>query len=208
MNRRQWIIGTSLCALLPSSLVWAQSADVNPYEWVVALGNEVLNQIKKNPQLRDGQIDQIRELVNNVIRPNVDFRMVTRMTVGPSWRRATPQERERLETLFEQLLIRVYSGALKQITDHVCVLKKQRNYPISNDLVVNVMLESASHSGKPIAMAYRVYKNKDGEWKIVDMNVEGIWMVENYHAQFASVIDQNGIAGLITLLEQKVAEAQ
>lgn len=208
MQRRQCLIGLGALALgLSPVAVFAAAANTgDPYEWVVDLSNRVLDKIKGDAALRDGNVARIQELVDGTIKPNVDFRMVTRMTIGPRWRQATPEQREELQKLFEQLLIRVYSGGLKQITDNVCELRPSRNRLVSDDMVVRTLLKSPSQP-KPIAMDYRIYKNKEGQWKIIDMNVEGIWMVENYHAQFASVLNEGGVEGLIKELRSKV-EAQ
>ncbi len=208
MQRRQCLIGLGALALSLSPVAaFAAAANTgDPYEWVVDLSNRVLDKIKGDAALRDGNVARIQELVDGTIKPNVDFRMVTRMTIGPRWRQATPEQREELQKLFEQLLIRVYSGGLKQITDNVCELRPSRNRLVSDDMVVRTLLKSPSEP-KPIAMDYRIYKNKEGQWKIIDMNVEGIWMVENYHAQFASVLNEGGVEGLIKELRSKV-EAQ
>lgn len=208
MQRRQCLIGLGALALSLSPVAaFASAANTgDPYEWVVDLSNRVLDKIKGDAALRDGNVARIQELVDGTIKPNVDFRMVTRMTIGPRWRQATPEQREELQKLFEQLLIRVYSGGLKQITDNVCELRPSRNRLVSDDMVVRTLLKSPSEP-KPIAMDYRIYKNKEGQWKIIDMNVEGIWMVENYHAQFASVLNEGGVEGLIKELRSKV-EAQ
>ena len=68
-------------------------------------------------------------------------------------------------------------------------------------MVIRTLLKA---QGQPdIGLDYRIYRNKAGEWKIVDVNVEGIWMVENYRSQFASTLNQEGVPGLIRLLEEK-----
>ena len=71
-------------------------------------------------------------------------------------------------------------------------------------MVIRTKLISAVQP--PIAMDYRIYRNKHQVWKIVDVNVEGVWMVENYRTQFSSVLNQDGIDGLIKSLQARVKE--
>ena len=68
-------------------------------------------------------------------------------------------------------------------------------------MIVRTLLKSAGHND--IGLDYRIYRDKTGTWRIVDVNVEGIWMVENYRSQFAPILSQEGVAGLITALKTK-----
>lgn len=205
MLRRELLVSTLAVALLSTTTLgaWGAQSDNkgDPYDWVLTLSNQVLDRIKSDPSLRNGDIGSINQLVDQVIMPDVDFAMVTRMTVGPKWRQASAEERQQLQDAFKQLLIRVYSGALAQVTDHVCELSPTRNRAVEDEMVIRTQLKSASKP--PIAMDYRIYRNKAGEWKIVDVNVEGVWMVENYRTQFSSVLNQEGIPGLIRDLKAR-----
>ena len=207
MNRRTLLCFGALTGGLCALPTWAVAETGNvedPYQWVVTLSNQVLDAIKKDPSLKSGDITAINTLVDQLIMPDVDFTMVTRMTVGPKWRQATPEQRQALQEAFKQLLIRVYSGALSKVKDHVCELDNTRKQSIQDEMVIRTKLISAGQP--PIAMDYRIYRNKHQVWKIVDVNVEGVWMVENYRTQFSSVLNQDGIDGLIKSLQARVKE--
>lgn len=207
MNRRTLLCFGALTGGLFVLPTWAMAETGNtedPYQWVVTLSNSVLDAIKKDPALKSGDIKAINTLVDQTIMPDVDFTMVTRMTVGPKWRQATPEQRQALQEAFKQLLIRVYSGALSKVKDHVCELDNTRKQSIQDEMVIRTKLISAVQP--PIAMDYRIYRNKHQVWKIVDVNVEGVWMVENYRTQFSSVLNQDGIDGLIKSLQARVKE--
>ncbi len=210
MQRRSVLMGLGAVLALPT-MSWAADPEPNPngdpYEWILAVSNRVLNKIKASRALRQGDQAEIRRLVDDYMMPTVDFRMVTRMTVGPLWRQATKEQRQELQELFEALLIRVYSGGLDRIVDQRCELVPQRNRSIEDDMVVQTELKSANNP--TIRMDYRIYRRGEGPWRIVDLNVEGVWMVENYRAQFASVLDEGGIPALIQQLKDKInAEAK
>ena len=203
MQRRELLAASLLAAAFGAAPAAAADAD-DPWGWVVRISNEILDAIRADEKLHSGDADALRALVDRQVMPSVDFTMMTRMTVGPKWRQATKEDRARLMTGFERLLIRVYAGALANIKDHRCELRPTRSRKLADELVVRTLLKS---TGQPdIGLDYRIYRNKAGEWKIVDVNAEGIWMVENYRSQFASTLNQDGIPGLIRLLEEKGEE--
>ena len=203
MQRRELLVASLLAAAFGAAPAAAADAD-DPWGWVVRISNDILDAIRADEKLHSGDADALRVLVDRQVMPFVDFTMMTRMTVGPKWRQATKEDRARLMTGFERLLIRVYAGALANIKDHRCELRPTRSRKLADELVVRTLLKS---TGQPdIGLDYRIYRNKAGEWKIVDVNVEGIWMVENYRSQFASTLNQDGIPGLIRLLEEKGEE--
>ena len=203
MQRRELLVASLLAAAFGAAPAAAADAD-DPWGWVVRISNDILDAIRADEKLHSGDADALRALVDRQVMPSVDFTMMTRMTVGPKWRQATKEDRARLMTGFERLLIRVYAGALANIKDHRCELRPTRSRKLADELVVRTLLKS---TGQPdIGLDYRIYRNKAGEWKIVDVNVEGIWMVENYRSQFASTLNQDGIPGLIRLLEEKGEE--
>ena len=101
-------------------------------------------------------------------------------------------------------LLRHYSGALATVKDQTFKLAPNRVKPTATDAIVRTLLVSP---GKPdMRINYRLKKVK-GEWRIIDVDVEGIWIVDNYRTQFASVANQSGIEGLIKTLREKNEQA-
>jgi phospholipid transport system substrate-binding protein len=101
------------------------------------------------------------------------------------------------------LLIRTYAGAVKEIKDQTVTVKPLKTAP--EDLNVIVRSEVRG-KGEPIQLDYRVGKVQDGAaavWKIYDMNILGVWLVETYRGQFAQEINANGVDGLIKLLTER-----
>lgn len=212
MQRRTFLSSSLIAAALaaaPILPVWAAGSlpyddKGDPFAFVVDLSNAVLERIRGSDSLKSGNIDALRELVDGIIKPATDFTMMTRMTVGPKWRTATKEQRKALEEGFETLLMRVYAGGLSAVRDQKCELRPTRVKTVRPEMVIRTLLTSGSEN--PIALDYRIYQAKDKSWKIVDVNIEGIWMVENYRSQFASVLSQDGVDGLIRLFNEKGAE--
>jgi phospholipid transport system substrate-binding protein len=133
---------------------------------------------------------------------------MTASSVGPAWRSATPEQQKRLQEEFKSLLIRTYAGAVREIKDQTVVIKPLRIAP--EDAVVIVRTEVRG-KGEPIQLDYRVGKLSDASgttWKIYDINVLNVWLVETYRGQFAQEVNANGIDGLIKLLTEKNKSAK
>ena len=81
-----------------------------------------------------------------------------------------------------------------------------RNNINPNEKVVIVRTKLTASQREPIQLDYRLLKNKNNEWKVFDVNVGGVWLVENYRSQFASVISNGGIPGLIAELKKKAVK--
>jgi phospholipid transport system substrate-binding protein len=170
-----------------------------PDELVRKLSTDVLDSIKKDKALQSGDFTKLQQLVDEKILPYVNFEKMTQLAVGRGWRQATPEQRQALSREFRTLLVRTYSGAMSQVQEHQVKILPFR--PASQDDVV-VRTQVVAPRGDPIQLDYRLEKTSAG-WKIYDVNVLGVWLVENYKNSFASEINQNGIDGLIKSLTER-----
>ena len=98
------------------------------------------------------------------------------------------------------LLVRTYAGAVSAVTDHKVQLRPFRAQPGDTDVIVRTQVVPSR--GEPIQLDYRLEKT-DAGWKIYDVSVLGVWLVENYRSQFASEIQQGGVDGLIKALVER-----
>ncbi|WP_291145781.1 phospholipid-binding protein MlaC [Hydrogenophaga sp.] len=170
-----------------------------PDAMVKRLSTEVLDTIKADPAIQAGDVNKIVALVDAKIMPNVNFTRMTASAVGRYWRQATPEQQERLQTEFKSLLVRTYSGALGEVKDQTLSFKPMRMRPEDTEVVVRSEVRG---KGEPIQLDYRLEKSGDA-WKIYDLNVLGVWLVETYRTQFAQEIGAKGIDGLIASLAQR-----
>ena len=204
MNRRFFsFIAASFAAVLAlSAPLAARAADEAPDALVKRLSADVLDTIKADKSLQGGDINKIIALVDSKIMPNVNFQRMTAAAVGPGWRQATPAQQKRLQEEFKTLLVRTYSGALAQVSDQTITMKPLRASPEDKDLLVR---SEAVGKGEPIQLDYRLEKTpgQGAGWKIYNLNVMGVWLVETYRSQFAQEINAKGIDGLIASLESR-----
>ena len=185
------------------------SAAVAPDAMVLALTTDVLKTISNDPALVKGDMPKMMALVDNKIMPNVNFVRMTSSAVGPGWRQATPEQRQRLQDEFKLLLIRTYAGALAQAPGVTAGIKPGRVDADARDVLIRTEL-SSKNTAQPIQMDYRLERNATAAsgWKIYNVNVMGIWLVETYRSQFAQEVNAHGIDGLIaSLVERNKAAA-
>jgi phospholipid transport system substrate-binding protein len=186
-------------AAAPSSSA-VPSASAAPDALVRDLSNEVLATIKADKALASGDVNRVQKLIDEKILPYVDFQKMTQLAVGRGWRQATPEQRAALTREFRTLLVRTYSGALSQVTDHQVQLRPFRAQPADTDVLVRTSVVASR--GDPIQLDYRLEKT-DAGWKIYDVNILGVWLVENYKTQFASQINAGGVDGLVKTLTDR-----
>ena len=191
-----------LLGLAATPAVQAQpNANGTPNEFVLAAANEALDVLKADGAVKAGNTARINQVVNEHILPYVNFQKTTRLAAGRYWRQATEQQRTALADAFRGTLVRTYSGALTRVTSGTTITALPfRGDPKADDVVVRTLISQPN--GQPVGVDYRLEKTPQG-WKIYDMNVEGIWLIENYRNQFAQQINQNGIDGLIQALNQR-----
>jgi phospholipid transport system substrate-binding protein len=172
------------------------------------LSVDVLDAIKADKAIRAGDTARVIALVDSRIMPNVNFQRMTASAVGPGWRQATPEQQKRLQDEFKILLVRTYAGALAQVSDQTIAMKPLRAAPEDKEVVVRTEVKGR---GDAIQLDYRLEKTPGvgAGWKIYNLNVLGVWLVETYRSQFAQQINAKGIDGLIeTLAEQNKANAK
>ena len=182
------------------SVAWAN--DEAPDAFVKRITTETLDAVRTDKSLKAGDINKIMQLVDTKLMQYVNFRRMTALATGPGWRKATPEQQDRLQAEFKLLLIRTYSGALTQISDQTIEVKPLRGASDDKNLVVQTEVKG---KGDPIQLDYRLEKTPgDGAgWKIFDLNVMGIWLVENYRSQFSKEINTGGMDGLIKSLSER-----
>ena len=182
--------------------------DEAPDALIKRLSVDVLDTIKADKTLRAGDTSKIVALVDSRIMPNVNFQRMTASAVGPGWRQASPEQQKRLQEEFKTLLVRTYAGALAQVSDQSIAMKPLRAAPEDKEVVVRTEIKG---KGDPIQLDYRLEKTPGvgAGWKIYNLNVLGVWLVETYRSQFAQQINAKGADGLIdALAEQNQANAK
>ncbi|MES2993710.1 MAG: ABC transporter substrate-binding protein [Pseudomonadota bacterium] len=164
-----------------------------PDALIKEVSTDVLEAVRADKSIKQGDVTKVIALVDTKVMPHVDFQRMTASAVGRYWRQATPDQQKRLQDEFKILLVRTYSGALAQVQDQTVELKPMRNAPADTEVVVKTEIRGR---GDPVQLDYRLEQTPGG-WKIYDVNVLGVWLVENYRNSFSQEISSGGIDGLI-----------
>ncbi len=210
LNKRQLVSALAAVAVLGAMAFSpaVRAEDEAPDALIKRLSVDVLDTIKADKAIRAGDMARVIALVDSRIMPNVNFQRMTASAVGPGWRQATPEQQKRLQDEFKTLLVRTYAGALAQVSDQTIAMKPLRAAPEDKEVVVRTEVKG---KGDAIQLDYRLEKTPGvgAGWKIYNLNVLGVWLVETYRSQFAQQINAKGIDGLIdTLAEQNKANAK
>lgn len=178
----------------------AQTPDQStPDGLIKAVVSDVMSSVKADPEIQKGNIPRVVDLVDKKIVPYTDMKRTTEMAMGANWKKATPEQQGQLVAEFTTLLIRTYSGALSQLRDQTVQFKPLRAAPDDKDVVVKTVVLGR---GDPVSLDYRLEKTPNG-WKVYDMNILGVWLIEAYRNQFTNQISQNGIEGLVKFLQER-----
>jgi len=176
------------------------TAQTAPDRFIEQLSGDVLAKLRASPAVQSGDLQQVSKFVDAAIMPHVNFERMTALSVGRSWRQASGDQQKALIAEFRTLLLRTYSGALSQVGDKQIKVRPFRGDASADEVIVRS--EITGGRGDPIQIDYRLEKAGSG-WKIYDVNVLGIWIVQTYREQFAQEISARGIDGLIRTLSDK-----
>jgi phospholipid transport system substrate-binding protein len=205
-NTRRAFARVVASGLLAASFVMAagvaHAATEAPDVFIKRLTTELLDIVKADKTILSGDVTKIGVLVDQRVMPHVNFQRMTSSAVGPGWRQATPEQQKRLQDEFKTLLVRTYAGAVSQINNQTIAVKPLRAAPDDAEVIVRTEVLG---KGDPIQLDYRVEKSSDAPsgWRIYNLNVMGVWLVENYRSQFAQEINAKGVDGLIASLAER-----
>lgn len=186
----------SICLLVSAAGTALAGAEQSPEAFVRGISSDVIETAKADRAIQTGDINRVNALVDTKVMPHVDFEAATRSAVGPKWREATADQRERLQSEFKTLLMRLYAGALTQVKDQTIEITKTQAVEASKQVVVRSEVRG---KGEAIKLDYRL-DSAEGGWKIIDINVGGIWLVASYRSQFSQELGKGGLEGLISTL--------
>lgn len=149
-------------------------------------------------QPRDKQISDIRQIINAIF----DYTELSRRTLGRHWKKFSPAQQEEFMALFSELLENTYADRILAYTDEKInfgdevALKKSR---------VEVESTIVTKDNKAVPLNYRMI-SKNGNWRVYDVVIEGISLVQNYRSQFREILATKSPQDLIDTLRQKVGK--
>ncbi|MBS1143644.1 MAG: transporter substrate-binding protein [Proteobacteria bacterium] len=186
-----------LFACFVAGAAFAQEA---PDVLVQRVTDDVLEIIRKDKDIQNGDTHKVIELVDKKVLPHFNFPHMTALALGKDWRKASPQQQQQLTAEFKTLLVRTYANALTGYKNQKVVYKPSKMAPTDTDVLVRT--EVLQPGSKPVQLDYSLEKQDSG-WKVYDVVVAGISLVTNYRDQFSQEVRNGGIDGLIATIAAK-----
>ncbi len=185
----------------------ASKQTVMPNVVVKTTIESLFDAIKKERAANDGKdlpSERVKELVDELVIPSVDFVVMSRWVVGKYWRKMNKEQKKEFTLLFRELLIKTYAGSLPEFVDY------EINYfPYKHEAKAkkaSIRMEIERTEGPKVPLVFKLRKNKKAEWKVYDVLVDGISLIANYRTTFASIAKKKGVGGLIDNLKSEETE--
>ena len=176
-----------------------------PSDVVKATAESVISHIEENRSVLEKNPEKIYDMVNQLIIPRFHFVSMSKWVLGKHWKQASEEQRSEFIIQFKELLVRTYARALLEYSGQEIKYFPVEQNPESNLAVVRTELTSKSSAQLPIL--YRMHQ-KNEEWKVVDVSVDGVSLVTTYRGSFATQIKKNGFDSLLNELSKKNARLE
>lgn len=195
---KKWLMSLLAVFFLASSPARAQ--EVAPDVLAKSVTDEVLAVLREDKDIQSGNTKKVVDLVEKKILPHFDFVRMTRLAVGPSWRQASADQQKALVGEFRALLVQTYAATFSAYRNQTIDYRPLRMQPADTEVVVRSLINQSG--GKPVSVDYRMEKNAGG-WKVYDVVVADLSLVQNYRGTFESEVRKGGVDGLIKALADK-----
>lgn len=180
-------------------LVWSLSQGVfaqsSPTPMLERTANQIIATLKQNKSNLKHNHQVIYQAVEHYLLPNVDLIGMSRSVLGrEAWNKATPAERQEFSRAFTQLVIRTYATPLAEYTSETVKFLPIRGSIEGQFVRVNSVI--VRPNGQNIALSYSLV-SKNNVWKIYDLNVEGVSLLQSFRTQFGQILRNSSMKALI-----------
>lgn len=192
----------ALCLLMVMSVLPTAHAATNtaPDAMVKNVTSSVLTYLQDNRAELEADPDKVYKLVNDTVLPHFDFRYMSQLVLGKHWRTASDSQKDRFTEAFRDLLVTTYSNSLLQYTGQDIEYLPFRAADDADKVTVKV--EVVPDAGLPVPIDYQL-RQKNSEWKVYDVNIDGLSIVSNYRSSVGSEVSNKSLDQVITDMAAK-----
>ncbi|MCS7215824.1 MAG: ABC transporter substrate-binding protein [Thermodesulfovibrio sp.] len=177
-------------------------AVISPKEQIKNIVDKVLNILKDPKYKGKNKTQQRRAALRKEIEKVFDFEEMSKRSLGVYWKDRTPQEKNEFIALYKDLLERSYIEKIESYTDEEVIYTDEK---IEDGKYAEVKTKVITKEKKEIPIDYRLYfTGKD--WKVYDIVIEGVSLVNNYRSQFSKIIRNNSYQELVKRMKNKQLE--
>jgi phospholipid transport system substrate-binding protein len=187
--------------ILGSVLFNIARADSDPVSMLTSVADQMIASLKQNKATLKTNPNLVYSLANRIIVPHADLSEMSKRVLPPqTWAKATAAQRSQFQREFSTLLVRTYASALAEYKDQTVKFFPVRGgYQGKSTVQVNSQIERSD--GPSISVTYSLVQRGSG-WRLYDMTVEGVSMLESFRSQFADKLSQGDMGALLRDLQQ------
>jgi phospholipid transport system substrate-binding protein len=194
------VLALSLCAALPAARAADQEAGAAPKEVVKQLTNKALDILRK----KDISVDEKRHEIENVVYQYVDFNILSRLVLARNWRKFSKPQQDEFVQEFKKHLSLTYGKNIENYHNEGVEIFGDREEPGGDWTVQTNIVRGGSEKFR---VDYRLRK-EDGQWKVIDIVIEGVSLVANFRSQFQDIVSSGGPEKVLKLLHEKNASGE
>lgn len=177
--------------------IWAQASPVPMLE---NTATQIIDTLKKNQTSLKGNHQVIYHAIEHYLLPNVDVNGMSRSVLGrQAWNKATAVEKNEFTHAFTQLVIRTYASPLAEYSGETVKFLPFLGSTDGRFARVNSVISRSN--GQHIPLSYSLV-SKNGQWKIYDLSVEGVSLLQSFRSQFGQVLQNSSMHDLIAQMHQ------
>ncbi|OIQ86638.1 putative phospholipid-binding protein MlaC precursor [mine drainage metagenome] len=178
----------------------AMAETLAPDVMIKTTASEVLDILKKDKDIQNGDTKKIVMLTEEKILPHFNFERMSQLVLGRNWHKSSKEQQDKFVVEFRNLLVRTYSSALAKYRNQSIDYKPLRAQTGDARVVVKTLIMQSG--SQPVKVDYSL--EKDGEeWKVVDVTIEDVSIVTSYRSQFEDTVKKDGMDSLIQKLADK-----
>lgn len=189
---------TAVATVLVLAPALPAAAETAPDQIAREVTDKIVALIKANRDAYARDFKKLYAMVDENLLPHFDFRKIAQQVLGPTWRSASAEQREKFTKEFRDLMVRTYGTALLKYTDEQIVYQPLRSGASDRIAVVRSTVQR-SGGAPPIAINYSFFKT-DSNWKVYDMSIEGPSIVTTYQRVYAERLQKDNLDAVIANL--------
>ena len=197
MIRRRRVVPVGVlflfCILLP-----APSRAGGPTEQVRGTVDKVMTIVRSSHPTSKAQMEAQRAQLLQVIYPRFDFTEMAKRSLGRHWAGRTPEEQREFVKIFAGLLGRSYANNIESYTNQNVLYTREREDQNYAEVDTKIVTENREQ----LSVNYKLH-SVDKEWKVYDLVIENISLVNNYRSQFDRVIARSSFEDLVRVMKEK-----
>ena len=206
MNTLNYRYFPGLCLFMLFFIVAGPSGAANdPLEQVRATVQGIIGVMQNKDLQQADKKDQRQAAIMKYVNQRFDFEEMSKLTLASKWRERTPEEKKNFQELFADLLKNSYLGRIEAYSGEK--VQYEREIFDSDQRTRAIVYTKVIKNNQEIPINYMML-NKQGEWYVYDVKIEGVSLVRNYRTEFARIISEEKYAGLIKRMKEKIASRE